>query len=154
MTIQDTSVKIKSVSSWSWSPIKNRSKKKKSCRLTFILKRVTRFRIFFLGCSIISNNSENEYIFIERTRRPRSTPQPLTTKTTSTLLRTQSTNTQNKLLSVGKVYFDWNMTFNMTLVILDAQHSSNVAFQTPLSAYLKRVETLDIYIYIYIYIYI
>ena len=145
MTIQDTSVKIKSVSSWSWSPIKTRSKKKKSCKKTFILKRVTRIRVFFLDCSTISNNSESEYIFIERTTRPRSTPQPLTTKTTSTLLRTQSTNTQNKLLSVGKVYFDGNITFNMTLVIFDAQHSSNVAFQTPLSAHLKRVETLDIY---------
>ena len=79
-------------------------RKKKSCKRTLILKRVTRFHIFFLDCFTISNNSENDDIFIEGVTRPRSTPQPLATKTTSTSLRTQSTNTRNELLSEGKTY--------------------------------------------------
>ena len=107
-TIQDIYVKSKSVSSWSCRsyiiPLKNDSKEKKSCRRTLILKRVTRFHIFFLDCFTIFNNSENDDIFIEEATRPRSTPQPLATKTTSTSLRTQSTNTRNELLSEGKTY--------------------------------------------------
>ena len=109
----------------------------------FFLKRVTRIHIFFPDCSTISNNSENYDLFIERTTRPRSTLQPSATKTTSTSLRTQLTNTQNKLLSIGKVYFDGNLTVNMTLVILGAQYLP-LASQTPLSVQLKKVKTLDI----------
>ena len=58
-------------------------RKKESWKRTLILKRVTRVHIFFLDCSTISNNSENDDIFIERTTRPRSTPQPLATTTKS-----------------------------------------------------------------------
>ena len=119
--IQDIYVKSKSVSSWSYrrngNPIKNLSKKKKSRKRTLILMRVTLIHIFFLDCSTISKNSKNGDIFIERTTRPRSTPQPLVTKTTSTSsLRTPSANTQNKLLSEGKIYFDGNLTSSMNLV--------------------------------------
>ena len=106
MEIQDIYVKSKSVSSW-------------SCRSyvdPIILKRVTRVHIFFLDCSTISKNSENGVIFIERTTRPRSTPQPLATTTNSFSHRTQLTITPNKLLSEGKIYLDGNLTCNMTLV--------------------------------------
>ena len=112
--IQDTYVKSKSVSSWSCrsyvNPIKNLSKKKKCCKRTLILKRVTRVNIFFLDCSTVSNNSENDDTFIERTTRPRSTSQPLATKKTSTSLRNELTNTRNKL-SEGKIYFDRNFNY-------------------------------------------
>ncbi|XP_066017846.1 uncharacterized protein [Pocillopora verrucosa] len=55
-----------------------------------------------VNCSTISKNSKNGDIFIERKTRPRSTPQPLVTTTTSTSsLITQSANTQNKQLSEG-----------------------------------------------------
>ena len=91
-------------------------RKKKCCKRTLILKRVTRVHIFFLDCSTISNNSENDDIFIERTTRPRSTPQPLVTTTNSFSLRTQLTITRNKLLSEGKIYLDGNLKRNMTLV--------------------------------------
>ena len=82
-------------------------RKKKCCKRTLILKRVTRVNIFFLDCSTLSKNSENDDTFIERTTRPRSTSQPLATKKTSTSLRTELTNTRNKL-SEGKIYFDRN----------------------------------------------
>ena len=119
--IQDIYVKSKSVSSWSYrrngNPIKNLSKKNKSRKRTLILMRVTLIYIFFLDCSTISKNSKNGDIFIERTTRPRSTPQPLVTKTTSTSsLRPPSANTQNKLLPEGKIYFDGNLTSSMNLV--------------------------------------
>ena len=118
--IQDMYVKSSSVSSWSYrsyvNPIKNHSQKKKSCKRTLILKRVTHIHNFFLDCSTISKNSENYDIFIESTTRPRSTPQPLATKTTSNPLRTQLSMTQNKLLTEGKTDFDGNLTSNMTLV--------------------------------------
>nr|XP_058959248.1 uncharacterized protein LOC131786245 [Pocillopora verrucosa] len=55
-------------------------------------------------CSTISNNSENDDIFIESTTRPLSTPQPLATKTTSNSLRTQLSKTQNKLLTEGTTF--------------------------------------------------
>ena len=75
--IQDMYVKSSSESSWSYrsyvNPIKNHSQKKKSCKQTLILKRVTHIHIFFLDCSTISNNSKNDDIFIESTTRPRST---------------------------------------------------------------------------------
>ena len=78
---------------------------KKCCKRTLILKRVTRVHIFFLDCSTVSNNSENNNIFIEGTATPRSTPQPLATNKTSTSLRTR-----NKL-SEGKIYFDRNFNY-------------------------------------------
>ena len=81
---------------------KTKTKTKTSCKRT--LKRVTRIHIFFLVCSTISNNSENDDIFEE------SSPQPLTTKTTSTFLRTQLTNTRNKL-SEGKICFDGTFSY-------------------------------------------
>ena len=113
-------VKSSSVSSWSYrsyvNPIKNHSQKKKSCKRTLILKRVTHIHIFFLDCSTISNNSENDDIFMESTTRRRSTPQPMATKTTSNPLRTQLSKTQNKLLTEGKTDFDGSLTSNMTLV--------------------------------------
>ena len=90
-------------------------RKKESWKRTLILKRVTRFHIIFLDCSTISNNSENA-IFIGRTTRPRSTPQPLATTSKSFSHRTQWTITRNKLISEGKIYFDGNLTCNMTLV--------------------------------------
>ena len=94
--------------------VKNRRKvsvrSKKCCKRTLILKRVTRVHIFFLDCSTVSNNSENNDIFIEGTTTPRSTPQPLATNKTSTSLRTQLTNTRNKL-SEGKIYFDRNFNY-------------------------------------------
>ena len=83
---------------------------KKCCKRTLILKRVTRVHIFFLDCSTVSNNSENNNIFIEGTATPRSTPQPLATNKTSTSLRTQLTNTHNKLTE-GKIYFDRNFNY-------------------------------------------
>ena len=83
---------------------------KKCCKRTLILKRVTRVYIFFLDCSTVSNNSENNDIFIEGTTTPRSTPQPLATKKTSTSFRTQLTNSRNKL-SEGKIYFDRNFNY-------------------------------------------
>ena len=117
--IQDMNVKSSSVSSWSYrsyvNPTKNHSQKK-SCKRTLILKRVTHIHIFFPDCSTISKNSENDDIFIESTTRPRSTPQPLATKTTSNPLRTQLSKTQNKLVTEGKTDFDGNLTSNMTLV--------------------------------------
>ena len=121
MTIQDIYAKSKSVSSRSCrsyvNPIKNYSKKRKSCKRTLILKRVTRIHIFILDCPAISNNPENNGIFLERTTRPGSTPQPLVTKTTVTSsLRYQMANTWNKLPSEGKIYFDGNLTSNITLV--------------------------------------
>ena len=126
--IQDIYVKSKSVSSWSCrsyvNPIKNLSKKKKCCKRTLILKRVTRVNIFFLDCSTVSNNSENDDTFIERTTRPRSTSQPLATKKTSTSLRTQLTNTRNKL-SEGKIFFDRN--FNYTELGKLIRDSSSLA---------------------------
>ena len=82
--------------------------RKKSCERTLILKRVTRTRIFFQDCSTVSNNSENDDIFIKRIKRPRSTPPTLRKKTAFTSLRTQLTITQKKLLSEGKIYFDGN----------------------------------------------
>ena len=91
-------------------------KKKKSFKRTLILKQVTHIHIFFLDCSTIVRNSENDDIFIERTTRSRSTPQPLATKTTSNSFRTQLSKTQNKLLSEGKTDFDGNLTSNMTLI--------------------------------------
>ena len=91
-------------------------RKKESCKRTLILKWVTRVQIFFLDCSTISKNSENGDIFIERTTRPRSTPQPLATTTNSFSHRTQLTITRNKLLSEGKIYLDGNLKCNMTLV--------------------------------------
>ena len=90
--------------------------RKKNCQRTLILKEATRIHVFFLDCSTIPNNSGNDDIYIERITRPRSTPQPLATKTTSTSLRTQLKNTQNKLLSEGKIFFDGNLTSHMTLV--------------------------------------
>ena len=115
MIIQDTYVKSISVSSWLCRsyviPIKNLSKKKQICyKRTLILKRVTRVHIFFLDCSTIPNNSEKDDIFIERTTRPRSTPQPLSTKTTSNSLRTRLTNTRKKF-SEGKIDFDGNLNY-------------------------------------------
>ena len=85
-------------------------KKQICCKGTLILKRVTRVHIFFLDCSTISNNSEKEDIFIERTTRSRSTPQPLATKTTSNSLRTRLTNTRKKF-SEGKIDFDGNLNY-------------------------------------------
>ena len=85
------------------------NKKEERSKIIFILKRETCIYIFFLDCSTISNNSENDNIFIEGTIAPRTTLQPLATKITST-------NTRNKLLSEGKIYFEGNLTFNMTLV--------------------------------------
>ena len=90
-------------------------RKKESWKQTLILKRVTRFHIIFLDCSTISNNSENA-IFIGRTTRPRSTPQPLATTSKYFSHRTQWMITRNKLISEGKIYFDGNLTCNMTLV--------------------------------------
>ena len=75
------------------------------------MKRVTRVHIFFLDCSTISNNSENDDIFTEGRTRPRSTPQPLATKTKSFSHRTQLTNTRNKLTSEGKIYFDGSFNY-------------------------------------------
>ena len=89
-----------------------------------ILKRVTRVHIFFLDCSTVSNNSENNNIFIEGTATPRSTPQPLATNKTSTSLRTQLKNTRNKL-SEGKIYFDRN--FNYTELAKLIRDSSSLA---------------------------
>ena len=80
--------------------------------------------IFFLDCSTVSNNSENDDIFIEGTTRPRSISQPLATKKTSTSLRTQLTNTRNKL-SEGKIYFDRN--FNYTELAKLIRDSSSLA---------------------------
>ena len=91
-------------------------RKKKGCKRTLIFKGVTRIHIFFLVCSTISNNSENDDIFIAETTSPRSTPQLLATKTTSTSLRTELTNTRNEPFSEGKIYFDGNLTTNRTLV--------------------------------------
>ena len=88
---------------------KKTNKKEERCKRTFILKPEACIHIFYLDCSTISNNSENNDIFIERTITPRSTPQPLATEITST-------NTRNKLLSEGKIYFERNLTFNTTLV--------------------------------------
>ena len=96
--------------------ITNHSKKKESCKRTLTFKRVTRIHIFFLVCSTISNKSENDAILIEGTARPRSIPQPLATTTKSFTLRTELMITRNKLLSEGKIYFDRNLTFNMTLL--------------------------------------
>ena len=90
--------------------IKITVRKKESCKWTLVLKRVTHIQIFLLVCPTISNNLENGDIFIERTKRPRSTPQPSVTKATSTSLRTQLTNTRNKL-SEGKIYFAWNFNY-------------------------------------------
>ncbi|XP_066017767.1 uncharacterized protein [Pocillopora verrucosa] len=56
-----------------------------------------------VNCSTISKNSENGDIFIERTTRPRSTPQPLATTINSFSHRTQLTITRNKLLSEGSI---------------------------------------------------
>ena len=99
-------------------------RKKKCCKRTLILKRVTRVNIFFLDCSTVSNNSENDDTFIERTTRPRSTSQPLATKKRSTSLRTQLTNTRNKL-SEGKIFFDRN--FNYTELGKLIRDSSSLA---------------------------
>ena len=44
--------------------------KKLGCMRTLILKRVTRVHVFFLDCSTISSNSENDDIFIQGTTRP------------------------------------------------------------------------------------
>ena len=88
-------------------PIKNLSKKKKK---TLIFMRVTPIHIFFLDWSTIVNNSENKDIFTERRTRPRSTSQPLVTKTTSTSsLRTQMANTRNKVrfTSTGIWHLIW-----------------------------------------------
>ena len=150
MTIQDIYVKSKSVSSWSCriyvNPIKNLSKKKKIVKRTLILKRVTRVHIFFLDCSTISNNSENDDIFkSNRTTRPRPTPQPLVTTTKSFSQRTQLTNTRNKLTSEGKIYLDGNLTSNMTLVycwVLFGYRTSNFP---PLPVYFKKEGTLNMY---------
>ena len=130
MAVQDTYVKSKSVSSGSCrsyvNPIKNHSKKKKSSERTLILKRATRIHIFFLDCSTISNNSESNDIFIQRTTRSRSTSQPLVMITTFTSsLGTQLANTRNELLSEGKIYSHGNLTSNTTLA--SAQFLSNVA---------------------------
>ena len=92
--------------------------------------RVTPIHIFFLDWFTILNNSENKDIFTERTTRPRSTSQPLVTKTTSTSsLRTQMANTRNKQLSEGKIYFDGNLTSNITLLycaVLDGHLTSKL----------------------------
>ena len=80
--------------------------------------------IFSLDCSTVSNNSENDDIFIEGTTRPRSISQPLATKKTSTSLRTQLTNTRNKR-SEGKIYFDRN--FNYTELAKLIRDSSSLA---------------------------
>ena len=90
--------------------------RQKSWKRTLILKRETRIHIFFLDCSTIFNNSENDDIFIEIASRPRSTPKPLVTKTAFTSLRTQLTDTRNELLSEGKTYFEGNEISDMTLV--------------------------------------
>ena len=105
-------------------------RKGKSCERTLLLNRVTGTSIFFLVCSTTSNNSENGDIFIKITTRPRSTPQPLVTKTMSTSsLRGQTANTQNKLLTEGKIYFDGNLTSSMNLVycaVLDRYRTSKL----------------------------
>ena len=143
MKIQDIYVKSKSVSSWSYrrdiNPIKNFCKKKKSRKGTLILMRVTLIHIFLLDCSTISNNSNNSDIFIERTTKPRSTPQPLVTKTMSaSSLRTQSASTQNKLLSEGKIYFDGNLT-SIAQFLTDIALSISL----PLPGHYKKEETLN-----------
>ena len=90
--------------------------RQKSWKRSLILKRETRVHIFFLDCSTIFNNSENDDIFIERASRPRSTLKPLVTKTTFTSLRTQLTYTRNELLSEGKTYFEGNEISDMIWV--------------------------------------
>ena len=113
--------------------ITNHSKKKESCKRALTFKRVTRIHIFFLVCSTISNKSENDAILIEGTARPRSIPQPLATTTKSFTLRTELMITRNKLLSEGKIYFDRNLTFNMTnnnTLLRSSRRMSQ--FQTPL----------------------
>ena len=104
-------------------------RKKERWKRTLILKRVTCVHIFFLDCSTMSNNSENDDIFIERTTRPLSTPQPLATTTRSFSHRTKLTITRNKLLSAGKIYLDGNLTCNMTLVYCSSCRMPH--FQTP-----------------------
>ena len=98
----------------------------------------------FLDCPTISNNSENDDIFFERTTRPRSTPQPLVT-TTKSSHRTQTTNTRSKLTSEGKIYLDGNLTTNMTFfycAVLVGYWTSN---SPSLPVHFKKEETLNMY---------
>ena len=122
------------------SQLKITVRKKESWKRTLILKRVTRVHIFFLDCSTISKNSENGNIFIERTTRPRSTPQPLVTTTNSFSLRTQLMITRNKLLSEGKIYLDGNLKCDLSLLRSSCRM---LHFQTPppLPVHLKKGNT-------------
>ena len=85
---------------------------------------------FFRGSAAIASmltfarRSLDTLQIFERTKRPRSTPQPSVTKATSTSLRTQLTNTRNKL-SEGKIYFDRN--FNYTELAKLIRDSSSLA---------------------------
>ena len=134
MTIPDIYVKSKSVCSWSYrrdvTQLKISVRKRKNFFYFWFFMRVTPIHIFFLDWSTIFNNSEKKDIFTERRTRPRSTSQPLVTKTTSTSsLRTKMANTRNKQLSEGKIYFDGNLTSNMTLlycVVLDGHLTSKL----------------------------
>ena len=83
--------------------------------------------------------------YVNPTTRPRSTPQPLATTSKSFSHRTQWTITRNKLISDGKIYFDGNLTCNMTLVYCAVLVGCRTSKLPSPPCPLKKKETLNIY---------